>query len=234
MGMVIQLGRNLFDWEVEQWHNFIATLNHGAMNRASHDFIKWEGNSLGTYSPNGYCEQTVCEGTTADPMWKAIWAGLAPSNVEAFMWKAVQGRIPIRYELQKREVIIQDLGRCALCDKFEDTVDLLLCHLQGSVGAAGIGGLLRDHNGETLIRFARHIGQSDSTSAEMVAILEALPAPFKDLAGECFKICRRQNWKVKAGMAPLQIRNCVGTYIQPIHPGRASEINKCWSDPYGL
>ncbi|KAE8669100.1 hypothetical protein F3Y22_tig00112256pilonHSYRG00003 [Hibiscus syriacus] len=45
--------------------------------------------------------------------------------------------------------------------------------VQSYVGLTGIGGLFRDHNGMTLIRFSRVVDQVDSFGAELAAILEA-------------------------------------------------------------
>ncbi|KAK9032724.1 hypothetical protein V6N11_056981 [Hibiscus sabdariffa] len=46
--------------------------------------------------------------------------------------------------------------------------------VKGYYGPAGIGGVLRDHNGRILMNFSKHIGMSDPVSAEILAIKEAL------------------------------------------------------------
>ncbi|XVE78048.1 hypothetical protein DITRI_Ditri13aG0112900 [Diplodiscus trichospermus] len=43
----------------------------------------------------------------------------------------------------------------------------------GKPGPAGIGGILRDHLGNELIRFSRSVGMSESNVAELLAIREA-------------------------------------------------------------
>ncbi|XVF74827.1 hypothetical protein PTKIN_Ptkin13bG0142100 [Pterospermum kingtungense] len=40
----------------------------------------------------------------------------------------------------------------------------------GKPGLAGIGGILRDHEGMELIRFSKHIGIHDSNEAELMAV----------------------------------------------------------------
>ncbi|KAL4368587.1 hypothetical protein GQ457_05G009960 [Hibiscus cannabinus] len=45
--------------------------------------------------------------------------------------------------------------------------------VNGVVGSAGIGGVLKDHTGKTLLCFSKYIGFSDPTSAELQGILEA-------------------------------------------------------------
>ncbi|KAK9046462.1 hypothetical protein V6N11_052349 [Hibiscus sabdariffa] len=46
--------------------------------------------------------------------------------------------------------------------------------VKGSYGMAGIGGLLRDYSGKILAEFSKSIGFADPTSAEILAIKEAL------------------------------------------------------------
>ncbi|KAL4360531.1 hypothetical protein GQ457_04G030100 [Hibiscus cannabinus] len=46
--------------------------------------------------------------------------------------------------------------------------------VKGSYGLAGIGGVLRDHSGKILAEFSKSIGFADPTSAEILAIKEAL------------------------------------------------------------
>ncbi|KAL4326282.1 hypothetical protein GQ457_11G021500 [Hibiscus cannabinus] len=45
--------------------------------------------------------------------------------------------------------------------------------VKGSIGATGIGAVLRDHNVKVLFRFSKSIGISDPTCAELYGILEA-------------------------------------------------------------
>ena len=45
---------------------------------------------------------------------------------------------------------------------------------KGKWGLAGIGGVLRNHKGEIIYMFSKHVGIKDSNEAEVLAILEAL------------------------------------------------------------
>ncbi|KAK8491723.1 hypothetical protein V6N12_058026 [Hibiscus sabdariffa] len=45
--------------------------------------------------------------------------------------------------------------------------------VNGVVGPAGIGGVLKDHTGKTLLCFSKYIGFSDPMSVELQGILEA-------------------------------------------------------------
>ncbi|GMJ08610.1 hypothetical protein HRI_004530200 [Hibiscus trionum] len=46
--------------------------------------------------------------------------------------------------------------------------------VMGHFGEAGIGGILRNHLGETIVKFSKSIGISDLSTAELVAIKEAV------------------------------------------------------------
>ncbi|KAK9003346.1 hypothetical protein V6N11_060910 [Hibiscus sabdariffa] len=46
--------------------------------------------------------------------------------------------------------------------------------VQGSFGQAGIGGVLRDHDGKVITKFSKSIGHSDPATAQLLAIKEAL------------------------------------------------------------
>ncbi|KAK8977405.1 hypothetical protein V6N11_034450 [Hibiscus sabdariffa] len=46
--------------------------------------------------------------------------------------------------------------------------------VRGSFGKASIGGILSDNSGKVLLKFSKSIGVADSTSAELLAIKEAL------------------------------------------------------------
>ena len=45
---------------------------------------------------------------------------------------------------------------------------------KGKWGLAGIGGVLRNHKGEVMYKFSKHVGIKNSNEAEVSAILEAL------------------------------------------------------------
>ncbi|KAL4379672.1 hypothetical protein GQ457_02G030790 [Hibiscus cannabinus] len=46
--------------------------------------------------------------------------------------------------------------------------------VQGSLGQAVIGGVLRDHDGKVIVKFSKSISHSDPATAELLAIKEAL------------------------------------------------------------
>ncbi|KAK8568605.1 hypothetical protein V6N12_007153 [Hibiscus sabdariffa] len=71
---------------------------------------------------------------------------------------------------------------------FTDCHSLDFNIVQGSFGASGIGGLLRDHYGKVLLRFAKSVGNLDPISAELLTVKEA---------GTLFrKIFRRSPWSL--------------------------------------
>ncbi|KAE8690230.1 hypothetical protein F3Y22_tig00110904pilonHSYRG00039 [Hibiscus syriacus] len=74
-------------------------------------------------------------------------------------------------------------------------------------GFARIGGLLRDHNGITLIRFSRPVGLADLAGAELLAILEAsvnwivnptsISSVHVDVVRKIVEYCNENKWMVK-------------------------------------
>ncbi|KAE8712121.1 hypothetical protein F3Y22_tig00110264pilonHSYRG00352 [Hibiscus syriacus] len=59
----------------------------------------------------------------ADFDWKTlIWQGIAPYKVEAFAWRVLLRRVPVRSELVKRGVMTVSESCCPLCNECEESV----------------------------------------------------------------------------------------------------------------
>ncbi|KAK8665835.1 hypothetical protein V6N13_006000 [Hibiscus sabdariffa] len=57
-------------------------------------------------------------------VWKFIWPNLAPPRVEAFVWRAVHGKV----EVSKRGCSNLNSLACPLCNEVDETVSHLFCH----------------------------------------------------------------------------------------------------------
>ncbi|KAK8665826.1 hypothetical protein V6N13_005984 [Hibiscus sabdariffa] len=57
-------------------------------------------------------------------VWKFVWPNLAPPRVEAFVWRAVHGKV----EVSKRGCSNLNSLACPLCNEVDETVSHLFCH----------------------------------------------------------------------------------------------------------
>lgn len=85
------------------------------------DFWVWNKGSTRVYSAHSGYEQVV-EHPNIDeisPEWvELVWNKWAPLKVILFAWKAFQNRIPLLPNLQKRNIIHQELAvTCKQCNK---------------------------------------------------------------------------------------------------------------------
>ncbi|EOY09090.1 Uncharacterized protein TCM_024472 [Theobroma cacao] len=62
---------------------------------------------------------------TNKELWKNVWAGLAPLKVEVFTWRVIRGRVPIKEELVKRNLLERDMALWPLCNKDIESVNHL-------------------------------------------------------------------------------------------------------------
>ncbi|KAK8604699.1 hypothetical protein V6N13_099630 [Hibiscus sabdariffa] len=90
----IQLHRQLFDWQIDIWNNFITAISSVRPGFLVEDSIRWSGNS------NGYSSSfnKLCSINDSDVNfnWKLVLANLVPPIVELFMWKLVLGKAPVK------------------------------------------------------------------------------------------------------------------------------------------
>ncbi|EOY16469.1 Uncharacterized protein TCM_035229 [Theobroma cacao] len=58
-------------------------------------------------------------------VWSLIWANMAPQSVEAFVWQLTQGRVAVKIELVRRNMMTYDPTKCSLCNCGDESVDHL-------------------------------------------------------------------------------------------------------------
>ncbi|GMJ07534.1 hypothetical protein HRI_004422600 [Hibiscus trionum] len=124
----IELRRRFFDWEVEVWNEFLITINKAVCSPNLEDRIWWTGGSSGMYSVKDFCDTLTSNERQSDCLWPIVWMNIAPIKVEAFLWKAIQNRIPTGSELVKRGVELNGIICCPLCREVPETVNHLFLH----------------------------------------------------------------------------------------------------------
>ncbi|KAL4341438.1 hypothetical protein GQ457_08G017960 [Hibiscus cannabinus] len=124
----IPLRRSLFDWEIGLWELFQNLINNFRSNNLIPDSIRWKGNSNGIFSVKSCCKISKPVVSTVDEVWNAIWSNLAPPTVEAFLWKAVHGRLPTKDNLRIRGCLQHLSLLCSNLDYLAKMVQDLECN----------------------------------------------------------------------------------------------------------
>ncbi|XP_071704195.1 uncharacterized protein [Rutidosis leptorrhynchoides] len=94
------------------------------------DCWSWNLNSKGTYMVKD-CSVLVDKVILprAVNSIESLRNGLVPKKVEVFIWRARLGRIPVRFELDKRGIDLNSV-RCSICDGDIETVEHILFSCQ--------------------------------------------------------------------------------------------------------
>ncbi|MBA0627354.1 hypothetical protein Godav_004878, partial [Gossypium davidsonii] len=142
----INLKRNVFDWERDQWESFLQTLDSASRSVVLQDCIRWSGASDGQYSAKAYC--AMVQGTTHD-------SGQC-------MGTSMNFRVPNTHKNDTKRVIWTPPPCGAV--KFNEDAGVV-----GSNGKVGIGGIL-----SSLVIFSKSAGLMDPALVEVLAIKEAL------------------------------------------------------------
>ncbi|GMI94762.1 hypothetical protein HRI_003145500 [Hibiscus trionum] len=123
----IVLRRNLFDWEIPIWDEFMFVINSSKPGRFPQDSLRWRPSSNGVYSPKEFCR--LVDSTIPDPeqVWPMVWANLTPPKVESFTWRLVHEKIPTKSELRKRGMISNSSLFCDFCGIAEEAPSHLFC-----------------------------------------------------------------------------------------------------------
>ncbi|GMJ02687.1 hypothetical protein like AT4G29090 [Hibiscus trionum] len=124
----IELGRSLFDWEIEVWREFMDVINRAIYNPNVEDNLRWLGADSGLYSSKGYCDSLNMNDNQHDNVWEEVWKKMAPIKVEALLWKAIHNRLPTMLELSRRRVELNGIIWCPFCRAEPETVNHLLLH----------------------------------------------------------------------------------------------------------
>ncbi|EOX94803.1 Uncharacterized protein TCM_004414 [Theobroma cacao] len=101
----IELCRNIFGWERDQWESFNNLINVQTLNINFQDLLIWKGSPLGNYSPNSFCRQVLTSQSHPTEHWKHIWFGLAPLKIECLCWQILHGRLVVKDVLTRRGII---------------------------------------------------------------------------------------------------------------------------------
>ncbi|XVF58965.1 hypothetical protein PTKIN_Ptkin07bG0108800 [Pterospermum kingtungense] len=152
------------------------------------DSTVWKWDPNGKYSPKSFCMSYLDSKMQRCQWWKEVWAGLAPSKVEALCWQIMFGKLAVKSELVLQQEGIESISHlfflCELSRQLKrnelvfngGSVSVEEFNVDGSAmgkpGPAGIEGLLRDHEGNVILRFMKSIGHADSNLAELLAIKE--------------------------------------------------------------
>ncbi|XP_071708073.1 uncharacterized protein [Rutidosis leptorrhynchoides] len=94
------------------------------------DCWSWNLNSEGTYTVKD-CSVLVDKVILPHAVnsIESLRNGLVPKKVEVFIWRARLGRIPVRFELDKRGIDLNSV-RCPICDDDIETVEHILFSCQ--------------------------------------------------------------------------------------------------------
>ncbi|KAL4323891.1 hypothetical protein GQ457_11G019820 [Hibiscus cannabinus] len=111
----IELRRPLFNWEVNMWEEFLECIVRAALGTGDSDRLRWTGSQSGVYSPKGFWEMATTIGSREEDIWRLVWAKLAPPKVEAFLWKAIKGRLLVGTELLKCNIIVPWISPIIFC-----------------------------------------------------------------------------------------------------------------------
>ncbi|KAL4277757.1 hypothetical protein GQ457_03G013320 [Hibiscus cannabinus] len=87
-------------------HDPKVCIARAALGTGDYDRLHWIGSQSGVYSPKGFWEMATTIGSRKEDIWRLVWAKLAPPKVEAFLWKAIKGRLPVGTELLKHNIIV--------------------------------------------------------------------------------------------------------------------------------
>nr|GEV12617.1 cysteine-rich receptor-like protein kinase [Tanacetum cinerariifolium] len=151
----VNLRRNLFDWEVEQFNSFMLILNSVVMMATRNDKVIWSFDSLGKFSSRSFGKE-IKNSSYSDPLLHSVWKFKVPPKARVLCWQSIVGKLPTRDVLLRIGIIAQNQSKC-----------------HGKPGPAGIGGVLRNNCGVVLALFSISVGVLDSNVAEVMAIKEA-------------------------------------------------------------
>ncbi|XP_038995022.1 uncharacterized protein LOC120119250 [Hibiscus syriacus] len=105
----VQFRRNLNDWELEQWSNFMVVISTFSFSWETSDGMIWKGNGDGVYTVKSGVNICSSESLGSEEVFfwkKIIWRSQLPPRVESFMWQVVLGKLAVKTQLIKRGAVI--------------------------------------------------------------------------------------------------------------------------------
>ncbi|GKV47213.1 hypothetical protein SLEP1_g54131 [Rubroshorea leprosula] len=128
--------RPIFSWEENSKSELWRLLQTIQPIKGQKDRWKWR-HDKGAYSAkSGYQALSSDQHERRNSLYKRVWCRLVPTKVCAFVWKAIQDRIPSKMNLYRRGIVQNlNLATCTLCNGcIEDTNHLFLhCNFAYSV-----------------------------------------------------------------------------------------------------
>ncbi|KAE8713962.1 hypothetical protein F3Y22_tig00110202pilonHSYRG00067 [Hibiscus syriacus] len=117
----IQLRRNLYDWELDQWIALMSLIDNISLSRSVDDFMGWSGKGDGMFSVKS-CRLSLHGRSEESFEWKKwVWDGLAPPRVQSFLWQICHQKLTVRVELKRRGIQISDV-LCPLCLSQDESI----------------------------------------------------------------------------------------------------------------
>ncbi|XVF42758.1 hypothetical protein PTKIN_Ptkin01aG0390000 [Pterospermum kingtungense] len=121
----IHLQRPLFDWERTQWDMLMVSIQEFHINEGLEDNLIWKSSTSGKYLVKDFCYQFSQKFGSMNPLWDNVWTGLIPPKVEAFCWRLLKGRIPVKVNLAARSSMGGGELKCPFCGQVDEEVDHL-------------------------------------------------------------------------------------------------------------
>lgn len=117
------------------------------------DFLYWPMDKFGEYTVKlGY--KMLCEENRRDEASssnreasRALWKMSAPGKIKHFLWKACSNALPVKTNLVKRKVLVEDV--CQICTKEAETTSHALweCKVLQEVWSSKFGWVDRNQAG---------------------------------------------------------------------------------------
>ncbi|OMP03730.1 hypothetical protein CCACVL1_02287 [Corchorus capsularis] len=91
----IELRRELFDWEKEQWEGLFELLKDYVPCPDFSDVVIWKPAASGYYSASSYYKVVFDNFESSDFCWKNLWIGLAPPKAEILAWQVMHEKVMV-------------------------------------------------------------------------------------------------------------------------------------------
>ncbi|KAK3229173.1 hypothetical protein Dsin_001054 [Dipteronia sinensis] len=112
----VQLRRQLFDWEREQWKCFLSFFNNIAIRRLFLETIEWSFDPNRIFTVRSFNKNLECLDSMEAMDQCDIWQGICPPKVEVFAWQLMRRRIPVKDVFLQFGFIVPSGLDCILCN----------------------------------------------------------------------------------------------------------------------
>ncbi|KAK3169155.1 hypothetical protein Dsin_000059 [Dipteronia sinensis] len=121
----MQLRRQLFDWEREQWKCFLAFLDNIAIRRLIPDTIAGSFDLSGMFTVRSFSKNLESLDSLEAMGHCDIWQDTCLPKVEVFAWSLMRGRILAKKVLTHFGFNVPSGIECSLCKSGVETIDHL-------------------------------------------------------------------------------------------------------------